>query len=96
VAGEKKKIGALAEQAYEEKRRKGELAVGMIPDDVNCDLAETIPAKEDTPLRPSEAILGAAILLPAAIKVAKGVKSTVASESGEKVTRGRTSARDAA
>ena len=36
--GEKKKIGALAEQEYEERRKKGESVVMPFPDDVNCDL----------------------------------------------------------
>ena len=77
VPGERKKIGAVAERVYEEKRRTGELAVGLIPDDVNCDLEEGPPPKDDATLRPSQAILGAAILLPAALKVAKDVKNTV-------------------
>jgi membrane protein len=75
IPGEKKKIGAVAERAYEEKRRKGELAARAFPDDVNCDV-EPAPSKRDEPggLRPSEALLGAAVLLPAALKIAKTVK----------------------
>ena len=78
VPGEKKKIGALAEQAYEEKRRKGEIQPRAFPEGVNCDLEHGSPAHpERNGLRPSEAILGAAILLPAAIKAVKAVKNTV-------------------
>ena len=78
VPGEKKKIGALAEQAYEEKRRKGEIQPRAFPEGVNCDLEHGAPARQEHGgLRPSEALLGAAILLPAAIKAVKAVKNTV-------------------
>ena len=78
VPGEKKKIGALAQRDYEEKRRKGEIQPRAFPEGVNCDLEHGPPA--ETPhggLRPSEAIIGAALLLPAAIKAAKTVKDTL-------------------
>jgi membrane protein len=80
VPGEKKKIGALAEEAYEDNRRKGLPQGHMIPDGMNCDLEPAPKQKDDAHangLRPSEALLGAAILLPAAITVAKSVKQTV-------------------
>ena len=78
IPGEKKKVGAMAEEEYEEKRRKGLISPRAFPEGVNCDLEHGAPAREEpAPLRPSEAILGAAILLPAALKVAKGVKETV-------------------
>lgn len=38
VPGEKKKIGAAAERAYEERRAKGDLDAPPFPDDVNCDV----------------------------------------------------------
>jgi membrane protein len=38
VPGEKKKVGAAAERAYEERREKGELDAPPFPDDVNCDV----------------------------------------------------------
>jgi hypothetical protein len=38
VPGEKKKIGAAAERAYEERRASGELDAPPFPDDVNCDV----------------------------------------------------------
>ena len=79
IPGEKKKIGALAEAAYEEKRAKGEALGRMIPDGMNCDVepAPHRPEKEEHGLRPSEALLGAAILLPAAIKVVRSAKHAV-------------------
>ena len=78
VPGEKKKIGPLAEQAYEEKRRRGEAIAAMIPEGMNCDLEEGGGVPEERTLRPSEAILGAALLVPAALKIAKAVKKTAA------------------
>jgi membrane protein len=77
VPGEKKKIGALAETAYEEKRRSGETSPRAFRDGVNCDLEHGEVKKDEQTLRPSEALLGAAILLPAALKVAKDVKKKV-------------------
>jgi hypothetical protein len=68
----------MAEREYEEKRQRGEISPRAFPEGVKCDL-EHAPAEREKNggLRPSEAILGAAILLPAALKVAKGVKDTV-------------------
>ena len=78
VPGEKKKIGALAEQAYEEKRRKGEIQPRAFPEGVNCDLEHgPAPGAHHGGLRPSEAIIGAALLLPAALKAAKTVKASL-------------------
>ena len=80
VPGEKKAIGAMAEREYEEKRKNGEISPRAFPEGVNCDLEDGPPAHENNGLRPSEALLGAAILLPAALKVAKSVKSKVDNE----------------
>ena len=81
VPGEKKAIGAMAEREYEEKRKSGEISPRAFPEGVNCDLEHGPPARDHTGgLRPSEALLGAAILLPAALKVAKSVKSKVDNE----------------
>ena len=68
VPGEKKKIGAMAERAYEEKRKQGEIPVAPFPEDENCDLDRQPPAAERPPLKPSDALIGAAVLLPAAVK----------------------------
>lgn len=72
--GEKKKIGALAEQEYEERRKKGERVVMPFPDDVNCDLDRGGGDRRRGDVRPSELLLGTAALLPAAVKVARDVK----------------------
>lgn len=72
VPGEKKKIGVLAERAYEHRRATGQIPVTPFPDEVNCDV-EPRPPKEGSGLRPSELLIGTAALIPAAIKVAKAI-----------------------
>jgi hypothetical protein len=42
---------------------------------VNCDLDRAMP-KKDHALRPSELLIGAAALLPAALRIRKEVKRT--------------------
>lgn len=76
VPGEKKRIGALAERAYEEKREKGEIPVQPFPDGVNCDI-DRKPANQERPVRVSELLLGTAALLPAALRIGRGVKNQV-------------------
>jgi membrane protein len=79
--GEKKKIGALAEQAYEEKRAKGQLSPLPFADDVNCDVDRGLaapPKGED--LRTSDVLIGTAVLLPAAVKLVKGVRNALRAE----------------
>ncbi|MEO6213030.1 MAG: hypothetical protein ABIP65_05320, partial [Vicinamibacterales bacterium] len=81
--GEKKKLGALAEQAYEEKRAKGEIEPRPFADDVNCDIDRTTMAPEHTiRLRPSEVLLGAAVLLPAAVTIIRGVRAAAKNNEG--------------
>jgi len=90
VPGEKKKLGALAEQVYEEKLAKGEIQPRPFEDDVNCDIDRRtmVPAQQDH-LRPSDVLIGTAVLLPAAMKIVSGVRSFVKSEvvTREKVDR---------
>lgn len=73
VPGEKKKIGPLAERAYEARRAKGEADAPPFLDDVNCDLDRGSP-REDRGIRASELIVAAAVLLPAAVKLGKELK----------------------
>jgi membrane protein len=73
VPGEKKKIGAMAEEAYEEKKAKGEIAVPPLAD-VNCDI-DRAPSREQRPARVSDLLIGTAALIPAAIKIGRDVKS---------------------
>jgi membrane protein len=77
VPGEKKKIGAAAERAYEERKARGEDPIPPLPDDVNCDI-DRQPNLEASRFRngfrASDLIIGAAALLPAALKVGRDVK----------------------
>lgn len=71
VPGEKKRIGAMAEREYEERLKKGEMPSRPFPEGVNCDVEPKPHARDEHGhLRPSEALIGAAVLLPAALKVA--------------------------
>ena len=76
VEGEKKKIGVAAQRAYEERRARGEVDVPPFPANVNCDLDRPTPRPEK--LRPSDLLIGAAVLLPAALKIGRDVKKNVA------------------
>lgn len=85
VAGEKRKIGLAAERAYEERRARGETDVPPYPDDVNCDVDEARrPGSGQGPrretVRPSELLIGAVALLPAALKLGREVKKRVKDE----------------
>jgi membrane protein len=79
VPGEKKRIGAVAEQHYDEQRAKGEIPVKLFADGVNCDL-DRKPAAEAQGVRPSEILIGTAALLPAAIKIGRDVKNQLGRE----------------
>lgn len=76
VPGEKKAIGPRAQRLYEEKRARGESPVKPLPDDVNCDIDR--PASvEEPPVKPSDLIIGAIALAPAALLAAKKVRDEV-------------------
>jgi membrane protein len=77
VPGEKRKIGPAAARAYEERKRKGIVDVPPFPDDVNCDVEPGRPANGREGLRPSDLVIGAALLAPAAVKLAKEVREKV-------------------
>lgn len=78
VPGEKKVVGARAQRIYEEKRAKGELPTKPLPDDVNCDIDRPASA-EEPPVRPSDLIIGAIALAPAAVLAAKKVRDELRS-----------------
>lgn len=80
VPGEKKKIGPLALRDYKRRQAKGEIAVPPFPDGVNCDIDRPKPA-EDRGVRASDLIVGAAVLLPIALKVANEIKQKIAEDS---------------
>ena len=73
VAGEKKVVGPRAQRLYEEKRAKGEVPIKPIPEAVNCDI-DRAPAAEPAPSKPSDLIIGAIALAPAAFVAAKKVR----------------------
>jgi membrane protein len=80
VPGEKKKIGVAAQRDYEQRKARGEIPVRPLPDDVNCDLDRAEP-KTQPAVRASDLIIGAAVLAPAAVKIAKEIRDTVAERS---------------
>jgi membrane protein len=74
--GEKKKVGAAAERAAEERRASGQDAPPF-PEGVNCDLDRPAVPKKAEP-SPSELIIGAAVaFLPTAIKIARDLTKKV-------------------
>jgi membrane protein len=80
VPGEKKKIGVAAQRDYEERKARGEAPSTILPDGVNCDV-DRIEPKPQPSLRPSDLIIGAAVLAPAAVKIAKEIRETVSDRS---------------
>lgn len=76
VPGEKKKIGTAAQRDYEERKAKGETPVKPFPDDVNCDV-DRAEARAHQDVRPSDLLIGAVVLAPAAVKIAKEIRDSV-------------------
>jgi membrane protein len=73
IPGEKKIVGPRAARLYEEKRAKGEIPIKPIPDAINCDIDRS-PVAEHAAPKPSDLIIGAAALAPAAILAAKKIR----------------------
>jgi membrane protein len=80
VPGEKRKIGAAAARHYEERKRKSIVDAPPFPDDVNCDVEPRRRANEHEGLRPSDLVIGAAVLAPVAVKIAKEVRERLNGE----------------
>jgi membrane protein len=80
VPGERKKIGVAAQRDYEERKSRGEVPVTTFPDDMNCDV-DRVEVKPQPALKPSDLIIGAAVLAPAAVKIAKEIREHVADRS---------------
>jgi membrane protein len=76
IPGEKKKIGALAARAYEEKKAKGEIPDQPFAEGENCDIDHR-PAREEHPLRVSDLLIGTVALIPAALKISRDVKNRI-------------------
>lgn len=81
VPGEKKKIGALAAQEYAEKRARGEIPDLPFAEGQNCDIDKRTAPLEAS-VRPSDILIGAVALLPAALKVARDVKKQIEEKEG--------------
>ena len=79
VPGEKKKIGPAAQRDYEARKAAGDLAVPVFAEGVNCDLDRELPKNEEG-ARPSELLIGAAALLPVAIKIGSDIKEQIRSK----------------
>jgi membrane protein len=73
VPGEKKKIGPAAARAHEERRARIPIDPPLFPDDVNCDIDRARPKPET--VRASDLLIGAAALLPVALKLRKQLKT---------------------
>lgn len=81
VPGRKRKLGPAAERAYAERKTRGEVLVPPFAGDANCDVEPTpSPAKARDGLRPSDLLIGAVLLAPAAVKIAKEVRESVNGE----------------
>jgi membrane protein len=85
VPGEKKKIGTAAARDYEERKSRGQIDVAPFPDDVNCDLDRKRP-DDRRGLRASDLIIGTAVLAPAALSMAKGLREKIADQNGARET----------
>ncbi len=85
VPGEKRRLGVAAEKEFRKREAAGLMPVKPFPDDVNCDLDTKLPATEP-PVRASDLMIGAATLIPAALKIAKGVRELL--RTGESAPRG--------
>lgn len=76
VPGEKKVVGPRAQRIYDEKQAKGETPIKPMPDDVNCDVDRAVVADRPAP-KPSDLLIGALALMPAALAAAKKVRGEI-------------------
>jgi membrane protein len=81
VAGEKRKIGIVAQREYEKKKAEGGLIAPPLPDEINCDLDRPARAPEHPAVKPSELVIGAAVLLPVAWTIVRKVREVTADDS---------------
>jgi len=81
VPGEKRMIGPAAAKNYEERKRKGIADVPPFPQGVNCDAEPKRHAQDHERLRTSDLVIGAAVLAPVAVKIAKEFRERVNGES---------------
>ena len=80
VPGQRKKIGSAAQRDYEDRKARGVPDVELFPSGMNCDV-DRPPAREPKEgLKPSALLIGAAALLPMAVKIGRDVKKQVTSK----------------
>ena len=84
VPGEKKKIGPAAARAYAEKQRTRRFAGPGFENDENCDVDRPLKRPGLGELRPSEALIGAAVLLPAAVTLTRALKHAISGKSEDR------------
>ncbi len=75
VPGEKKKIGAAAERAFEKRRARGDMPVETFPIGMNCDVDRPVTKEPPRRVRTSDLLIGTAALLPFALKIVRSVRS---------------------
>jgi membrane protein len=80
VPGEKRAVGPLAEQLYQEKRAKGELPIKPIAEGLNCDI-DRAHAVEPAPRKTSDLIIGTIALVPATLMAAKKLANDLTKKS---------------
>jgi membrane protein len=74
VPGELKAIGPMAQREYEARVAKGEIPETAFAEGVNCDIDRPRARAEKNGLRPSDLLIGTAVLLPAALKIGKEIR----------------------
>ncbi|HEX4568654.1 MAG TPA: hypothetical protein VH138_18610, partial [Vicinamibacterales bacterium] len=80
VPGEKKVVGPRAQRMYEEKRASGEIPIKPLPEGVNCDIdrPRSAHAEPQDTTKPSDLLIGAIVLVPAAIAAGRKVRDSFA------------------
>jgi membrane protein len=76
VPGEKRQISAAAERDYDRRLARGEIPVPAFPEGVNCDIEEK--PRRQLRLKPSDLVIGAAVLVPAAWKLTRKIRNGAA------------------
>ena len=84
IPGERKRIGPAAAREYEKRQARGDLDAPPFPDDVNCDVdGKTLETGRET-LRASDLMIGAAVLAPVVVKMAKAMRERVPARSRDR------------
>src|SRR5262245_6807324 len=79
VPGQKRKIGILARRHYEQQRARSVPIPAQSPAGADCDI-DHASAPADPPAKPSDLLIGAAVLLPVAWRIVQRVRNGSAGE----------------